>query len=250
MRNFLIGSLIGLLVGAGAVFFLFVGAPRAANRPGQPIKASDAQAAQPAAQVVIRADLLNQVLGTIFRDMQPPAFPLQVAADANVQPQYQAAVFQNTCDGMIHILPEGSGVRTGVTFENGRIGAPIAFTSSVNSMVGCVAFQGWAQTHLDLRFDVSQQAVYGVVTVDTVNLDGVNPLVSGIVTPLVQGTLNNRVNPILILRSEQIGVNVPVASAGGNLRAHAKDIRADVKDDALTLSVDYDFEGQKGNGGA
>jgi hypothetical protein len=115
---------------------------------------------------------------------------------------------------------------------------------------GCVPFQGWAQARLDLRFDANQQAVYGVVNVETVNLDGVNPLVSGIVTPLVQNTLNSRVNPILLLRGEQIGLNVPVASAGGNLKARASDIRAEVKDDEVIFSVDYSFEGDKTNSGA
>jgi hypothetical protein len=148
------------------------------------------------------------------------------------------------------VLPEGSGVKTGVLFKDGKIGAPIAFKGSLQSIVGCVNFQGWAQTHLDLRFDAAQQTVYGVVTVDTVNLDGVNPLVSGIVTPLVQGSLNSRVNPILLLRGDQIGMNVPVASAGGNLKAHASDIRAEVRDDAVVFSVDYAFEGQKTNNGA
>ena len=157
---------------------------------------------------------------------------------------------EEECDGRIQILPEGSGVRTGVSFKAGKIAAPIAFKGSLRSIVGCIQFQGWAQTHLDLRFDARQQAVYGVVNVDTVNLDGVNPLVSGIVTPLVQGTLNSRVNPILLLRGEQIGMNVPVASAGGDLKARASDIRAEVKDDEVIFSVDYTFEGDKVNSGA
>ncbi|HEV7699171.1 MAG TPA: hypothetical protein VGO43_02995 [Pyrinomonadaceae bacterium] len=247
MRNFIIGAVIGLLGGAAMVFFMFVGAPRAANRPGVAIEAPDTQT-KGGAQVVIKADLLNQVLGTIFRDMQPPAFPLQVVADGDETPRYESAQ-ANACDGQIHIIQEGSGVRTGVSFKDGKIAAPIAFSGSFNSAFGCIPIQGWAQTHLDLRFDVAQQAVYGIVTVETVNLDGVNPLVSGIVTPLVQGTLNNRVNPILLLRGEQIGVDVPVTSAGGKLQARASDIRAEVKDDALMLTVDYNFEGQKAGSG-
>jgi hypothetical protein len=244
MRNFIIGAVIGLLAGAALIFFLFVGVPRSANKPGEAIKAPDSQT-KGGAQVVIKADLLNQVLGTIFRDMQPPAFPLQVAADASAQPRYEFAQ-ASACDGQIHILQEGSGVRTGVSFKDRKIAAPIAFSGSFNSAFGCIPIQGWAQARLDLRFDASQQAVYGIVNVETVNLDGVNPLVSGLVTPLVQNTLNTRVNPILLLRGEQVGLNVPVASAGGNLQARASDIRAEVKDDAVTLTVDYGFQGQKG----
>jgi hypothetical protein len=81
------------------------------------------------------------------------------------------------------------------------------------------------------------------INVETVNLDGVNPLVSGFVTPIVQTTLNNRVNPIQILQGKQLAIDAPIASAGGRLRADVKDVRAEFKDDALNLSVVYDFSG-------
>ena len=249
MRNLFIGLLIGVLIGGAIVFFAFGGVRRAAATPGEPIKPPDPQ--HPAeAQVVIKEDLLNQVLTTIFQQMNPPSFPLAVGASSQPETFRVLQAVETGCDSQIQVLPEGSGVRTGVSFKDGKIGAPIAFRGSLQSIVGCVNFQGWAQTHLDLRFDAGQQAVYGIVTVDTVNLDGVNPLVSGIVTPLVQGSLNSRVNPILLLRGDQIGMNVPVTSAGGNLKAHASDIRAEVKDDAVVFSVDYAFEGQKANNGA
>jgi len=249
MRGFLIGILVGLVVGAAIVFFAFGGARSAAAKPGQPIKPPDPQ--HPAtAQVVIKEDLLNQVLTTIFQQMNPPSFPLAASASSDPESFRIIRAVETSCDSRIQVVPDGSGVHTGVSFKDGKIGAPIAFKGSMQSLVGCVQFTGWAQTHLDLRFDAGQQSVYGVVTVDTVNLDGVNPLVSGIVTPLVQGTLNSRVNPILLLRGEQIGMNVPVASAGGNLKAHASDIRAEVKDDAVIFSVNYDFEGDKTNSGA
>lgn len=250
MRGFLIGALVGLLVGAAIVFFMFGGVPRAARAPGEPIKAPDPQHQNSTAQIVIKEDLLNQVLTTIFQQMNPPSFPLQAAAVQRRPDEFRILpALEEQCDSRIQVLQEGSGTRTGVSFNDGKISAPIAFKGSLQSMVGCVQFQGWAQTHLDLRFDAAQQAVYGVVTVDTVNLDGVNPLVGGIVTPIVQGTLNSRVNPILLLRGEQIGMNVPVASAGGDLKARASDIRAEVKDDAVIFSVDYAFEGEKVNSG-
>ena len=250
MRGFLIGILVGIVAGAAIVFFAFGGIRRAAKPPGETIKPPDATQ-KSTAQIVIKEDLLNEVLTTIFSKMNPPSFPLEVGSIGTKVDEYQIVrVFDDQCESHIQVLPEGSGVRTGVSFKDGRIGAPIAFKGSMRSIVGCISFTGWAQAHLDLRFDAAQQAVYGVVNVDTVNLDGVNPLVSGIVTPLVQGTLNTRVNPILLLRGEQIGLNVPVASAGGTLQARASDIRAEVKDDVVIFSVDYTFEGAKANGGA
>jgi hypothetical protein len=63
------------------------------------------------------------------------------------------------------------------------------------------------------------------------------------VTPLVQTTLNNRVNPIPVLQGQQIALNVPIASANGNLRANVKDVRAEFKENALNLYVVYEFSG-------
>lgn len=250
MSRILIGALVGLLVGAALVFFLFGGVPRAAKSPGEPIKPPDLQSQTTSAQVVIKQDLLNGVLTTIFRQMQPPTFPLQVGLNEQGANEIRAVpALEDSCVNQIQILPEGSGVTTGVAFRDGKISAPIAFRGSYPSAFGCLNFQGWAQAHLDLRFDAGQQAVYGVVNIDTVNLDGVNPVVSGFVTPLVQGTLNSRVNPILLLRGDQIGMNVPVASAGGNLKARATDIRSEVKDDELIFSVLYSFEADKTNSG-
>jgi len=250
MRTFLIGTLVGLLVGAALVFFLFGGVPRAAKAPGEPIKPPDPQSQTTSAQVVIKQDLLNQVLTTIFKQMQPPSFPLQIGAvaEGSAWPRAMYAL-EDGCVNQIQVLPEGSGVTTGVQFKDGKILAPIAFRGSYPSALGCINFQGWAQARLDLRFDAGQQAVYGVANVDTVNLDGVNPVVSGFITPLVQGTLNSRVNPILLLRGDQIGMNVPVASAGGTLKAKATDIRSEIQNDSLIFSVQYAFEGDKTNSG-
>jgi hypothetical protein len=179
MRTFLIGILVGLLVGAALVFFLLGGVPRAAKAPGEPIKPPDPQAQTTSAQVVIKQDLLNQVLQTIFKQMQPPSFPLQIAAED--KPVWPKAIYalDDGCVNQIQLLAEGSGVTTGVQFKDGRISAPIAFRGSYPSAFGCLNFQGWAQAHLDLRFDANQQAVYGVANIDTVNLDGVNPVVGG-----------------------------------------------------------------------
>jgi len=215
MGKLIAGLVIGFIVGGVASFLLFVGVPRSATAPGISIKSPDPQMPAGTAQIALKQDFFNEALGAIFRGTNGPAFPLRVAeADRSpaIGPVYAQA---SQCDGTIHIIPEGSGVRTGVKFENGRIAAPLAFSGSYNSVFGCFQFTGWAQAEMDLRFDAEQQAVYGRINVQTVNLDGVNPLVSGIVTPLVQSSINSRVNPIPILRGENISFDLPIKSAGG-----------------------------------
>ena len=222
--------MIGLLLGGALTFYFFVGVPRASKAPGTLIQPPDPNnVPSGAAQIVLRQQFLNDALGTIFKEMNAPAFPLsEPSAD---------------CEGRITIQQQGSGVQTGVSFENNRISAPLAFTGSYASPVGCIRFSGWAQSNFEMRFDQQNQTVFGQINVETVNLDGVNPVMSALVTPIVQSTINTRVNPIRILDGRQIAVNLPVAAANGNLQAAVTDVRADVRDNALNLYVIYDFAG-------
>ncbi|MEP6945955.1 MAG: hypothetical protein ABJA02_08565 [Acidobacteriota bacterium] len=249
MGKLLAGLLIGILFGGVITFFTFVGVPRAAQLPGTPIALPDPNSNAGTAELVLKQDLLNDILQTIFRDMGSPAFQLTGIQDDQVTTgPAESAVFasQNACDGKISVLPQGSGVTTGVNFENGRIAAPLAFSGSYNSPFGCIKFTGWAKAILELRFDASRQTVYGQLDVETVNLDGVNPLLSGLITPIVQSTINSRVNPIEILRGEQIAPEIKLASTGGNLKAAVKDVRAEAKGDALNLFIIYTFSGSPG----
>src|SRR5688500_2926949 len=230
MGRLVIGLVIGLILGGAFVFYLFVGVPQAVIAPGTPIQAPDPNGvASGAAQIILRRQFFNEVLGTIFQEMNAPAFPLGSEAAE--------------CDGRITVLQQGSGVQTSVNFDNNRITAPLAFTGSYASPFGCLRFTGWAQSNFEMRFDAQNQAVFGQLNVETVNLDGVNPVVGALVTPVVQSTLNTRVNPIRILDGRQIAVDLPVAAANGNLKASVSDVRAEVKDNALNLYVIYDFAG-------
>jgi len=247
MGKVVIGVVIGLIAGGILTFLLFVGVPRAVQTPGVLIQPPGAERPAGSAQIVLKQAFFNEVLTTIFRDMNDPAFPLTLTENqTRVEPSdYQRAAYQaeTVCDGKLTILEEGSGVRTSVRFENNRISAPMAFSGSYSTIVGCIQYTGWAQANLELRFDSATQSVVGRINVETVNLDGVNPVISGIVTPLIQTTLNNRVNPIQIVQGKQLAVDTPIAATGARLRADVTDVRAEFKDDALNLYVIYSFSG-------
>jgi len=250
---FLLGTILGLVIGGGLVFFLFGGAPRAAQAPpGVPILPPDPNGSPAGtASVVLNQQFFDTVLATIFRDMNAPAFPLNLTGrngfTETPQPQLASFALQNNgCEGKITLLPQGSGVTTGVRLESGKVTAPLAFTGSTSVFGQCINFAGWAQANLQLRYDEAQQTVFGQINVETVNLDGVIPVVSGFVTPLVQTTINNRVNPIVILRGQQIALNVPIAATDGTLKASVKEVRSEIKENGLNLFVTYDFAGTKG----
>ncbi|HKP70444.1 MAG TPA: hypothetical protein VJV05_14245 [Pyrinomonadaceae bacterium] len=230
MARLIVGLLIGLVLGGALTFYFFVGVPQAVIAPGTPIQKPDPNGLPPGtAQIVLRQQFVNDALTTIFTDMKPPSFPLGSAT--------------GDCEGRITVQREGSGVQTGVSFDNGKISAPLAFTGSYASMFGCTRFSGWAQSNFEMRFDQQSQTVFGQINVETVNLDGVNPVVSALVTPLVQSTLNTRVNPVRIIDGRQIAIDLPIVAAEGNLQSAVKDVRAEVKDQALNLYVVYDSNG-------
>lgn len=249
--TFVIGIVLGLLFGGCIIFYYLGGVPAATSKPpGAPIQAPDPNGMPGGtASIVINQQFFDTVLATIFRDMNAPAFPLNLTGQNSQEQENQPvniAFQQNNCDGRITLLPEGSGVKTGVRLENSKINAPLAFRGNASVFGSCYEFSGWAQASLNLRYDAEQQTVFGQIEVETVNLDGVTPLVSGIIARFVQASLNQRVNPIVILRGQQIALSIPISATDGTLNAKVKDVRADIKENALNLYVTFDFAGTKG----
>jgi hypothetical protein len=250
LTTFILGTVLGLVLGGGLIYYFLMGVPRAsAPPPGNPIQAPDPNGSPDGtASVILNQQFFDTVLTTIFRDMNAPAFPLNLTGqnvnETGLQPT-KIAFQENNCDGKIVLLPEGSGVKTGVRLESGKINAPLAFRGSYSLFGGCIQFSGWAQAGLGLRYNDADQTVYGQIEVETVNLDGVTPVASGIIARFVQSSLNQRVNPIVILRGQQIALSLPISATDGTLNAKVKEVRADVKENALNLYVTFDFAGTK-----
>jgi hypothetical protein len=248
--RYILTLLAGLVIGAVLCFFLLVGAPRANRLPGTPVKPPDAGGDPPGTAVItLDKQFFDTVLETIFRDMNAPSFPLQLTQNAAGASDGKLVLtsFQAGCPSAVTLLPEGSNVKTEVRIENGKLLAPLAFKGSYNApLVGCVNFTGWAQASMALRFDAGQQAVYGELIVEGVNVDGAPPVVGSIVTGLVQTAISQRVNPIPILQAHQLRLSVPVKASESTLNAQVKDVRVAINNGSLTMHITYQFSGQKG----
>jgi hypothetical protein len=248
----LITGVIGLILGAVIVLFL-LGAPKAKPLPGLPVQAPDPAGDTPGTAIItLDEKFFDALLASVFRDLGQPSFPLELTklergvredSTLNVVP----AALQNDCPDQVVIQNEGSNIRTGVRFANGKIIAPLAFTGSKN-LLGCHRFQGWAQASIDLRFDQEKQTVYGQINVEGVNLDGAPEVVGGIATLLVQRSINQRINPLEILRAPQLALAMPIQSTNGMLNAKVKDVRYEVADGKLILHLTFDFTGVRGGG--
>jgi hypothetical protein len=249
------------LLGAALTFYIFVGAPRMKQaQTGAPLQAPDA-AGDPPGTAVLTLDekFFDTLLSTIFRDLNAPAFRLAAMpkeTEMAAATQQQAGGFRfvqvqeggGGCQNQVVVAQEGGGVRTGVSLKNGQIVAPLAFSGNYTVFGNCMSFRGAAEANINLYFKPEEQTLYGQITIAGVNLEGVSPLASPFVTGFVQTAINQKVNPLVLMRGAQLSLNVPVQASNGTLRAQAKDVRSEVKDGALRLHVTYDFSGARAAG--
>lgn len=181
--------------------------------------------------VVLNEAFLNALLVAVASQPEPPSFPLSKGGGANEK-----------CASRVQLLPEAAGERTGVRFAEGRIGAPVAFRGSYPApLVGCLNFEGWADTSFQLEFDRARQVLGARVTVRDLKLKKVpTSLIGGGLTGLVQDAIDSRVNPVEILRAEQLGVRLPV-TRDSQLRLRARDVRHEIVGRELRLHVFYEL---------
>src|SRR5258708_13501831 len=151
------------------------------------------------------------------------------------------AASQTACRNTLELVPDGSNVKTGVKFTGGKITAPIAFRGSYSILTTCTQFSGWAKTSVDLSFDQEKQTVFGQLNIDEVTLDNVSPIVSALVTAFVRKTITEKVNPFEVLRVSQLALSVPVRVSGGSVSARWKDVRPELQEGSLRLSLTYDL---------
>ena len=246
MRYVLVLILGILLGGVAAAYLLGIGPAR--KTPGVAVKPPDNGQSPPATvEIGLEQSFVDAVLATTFQ-VGTPTFQLGQAAPNNSDGEIRTAAFQGGCANSITLLPEGSGVKTGVQFHNGNVTAPLAFTGSYSFTGQCIQFKGWAQTNIKLYFEEPKQTVYGNVTVEGVNLEGVNPIANTFVTVFVQSAINQRVNPLVLVNDKQLQLLIPVKASNGAVKAHAKDVRAEILDGALKLHLTYEFSGVRGEG--
>src|SRR5690349_7689346 len=244
--RYVVVLILGVLLGAiGASFLLGIGPAKKA--PGVAVRPPDNGQNPPATvEISLEQSFVDAVLATTFQ-VGTPKFQLGQATPSGNH-QFTTAAYQGGCANSITLLPEGSGVKTGVQFRNGNVSAPLAFTGSYSLAGQCLQFKGWAQTDIKLYFDESKQTVYGNVTVEGVNLEGVNPIANTMVTVFVQSAINQRVNPLVLVSDKQLQLMIPVKASNGAVKAHAKDVRAEILDGSLKLHLTYEFSGVRGDG--
>jgi hypothetical protein len=188
------------------------------------------QKAIPVGKVTINVEepLLQSVLDALFSFEANPSVPLSRSAITG-------------CPSEIQLIREIAGVKSSVRFREGKIIAPIAFRGAYYAtLLGCITFEGTASTRTTLSFDKNRQAMIARLQVTNVNLEGVPVLLKGVVTNLVQNSIDARVNPTEVLKLEQVSSRVPVPSKVG-LQLRAAEIVPEIIESRLTLHISYEI---------
>jgi hypothetical protein len=244
---------LGLLVWISIAGHDSVIAPAHAQEAGRARQISQPPAAE--AIVTINEQFLNSLLDAMFTRLRAPSYPLSLgiigqqetsspenAKKGSPADKAVSKSAQSGCASVIVLEREMNGVKTAVHFENGRIVAPLAFTGSYNaSLLGCMRFQGWADTSINLEFDPARQVLSAHVDVVDIHLNGIPALANGVVINLVQSAIDQRINPVEILKAEQLTARVPISAAGGALRLRAKELRPEIVPGSLRLHIIYEF---------
>jgi hypothetical protein len=243
--KYLLILVLGLLLGAGAAIFL-LGVPRAKSAPGVAVQGPSPSDEQKSTVVVtVDNTFFEQLLGTMFRDLNPPAFKLSRYSSETEAATFESIALQQGCTNTITLAQEGSNVKTQVRFVDGNISVPLAFNGNYNLLGNCMQFKGWAETIIQLRFDQANQTVYGQVNVDAVNLEGVNAIANNFVTVFVRDAIDQKVNPLELIRAPQLQLAIPVKASNGAVNATVTDVRSEVLDGSLKLHITYEFSGQR-----
>jgi hypothetical protein len=207
------------------------------------------------ATVILNEQFLNALLEVMFTRLRAPSYPISIgslgkkdaspaeATKKSPPPNNSVkAAGQSGCASVVVLEREMDGVKTAVHFENGRIVAPLAFTGSYNTgLLGCMKFRGWADTNIHLEFDRTRQVLSARVDVVDIHVSGIPSLAHGVVVNLVQTAIDQRINPVEILKAEQLTARVPISAAGGALRLRAKELRPEIVPGSLRLHIIYEF---------
>ncbi len=207
--------------------------------------------------ITLNENFFDTLLDAVFTNLQNPSFPLAINEEkkdeqikiagrnenlsiinANFLSSRQENAF---CDESIRLMREIEGVRTAVRFRDGRISAPIAFTGSYNPpLIGCINFQGWADSTIELEFDQNSQTLVGRARVSDVRLSGTGGVGSSLIAKLVQSSMDKKINPIQILQMDKVSFVVPVQNAG-SLKMKAVGMRHEIINGAMNVHITYQF---------
>jgi hypothetical protein len=194
--------------------------------------------------ITIKEDFFAAFFESLFANNGSITYPLsKIETNKQKTETAHATKRKDPCNSVIKLEREMNGVKTAVKFQNGKITAPIAFSGdyNVSSLIGCVNFQGWADTIVNLQFDKEKQILKARVDVQSVNLNNVPQLANGLIVKMVQKKLDEKINPIEIVKTEQLSTSFPIKN-NGTIRLKATEVKTEITPGAMNIRIVYQIE--------
>ena len=184
---------------------------------------------RPEIALTVNERFLDAALESVFAKGEPPSVALRAqAADTE-------------CKESITLLREINGVKSTVRFRDGRIVVPLAFRGSYRPpFIGCVDFSGTAEAVVEPEFDAQRQRVVAKSRLTNVSLTGSGGVGSSLLARLMQTSVDQKVNPIELIRLERLSFLFPIQSTG-SLRLNAVGFRYTVQNGSITFFIPYEF---------
>lgn len=206
--------------------------------------------------IAFSEQFFDALLDAVFQHSAPPEFSLAGGAahgmgdQAPVASAFRSGFSEDTsgkssaaeaCNESITLLRENGNVKTAVRFRDGKIVAPLAFKGNYNPpLIGCVPFAGLAETVIELEFDREAQRLIARAKVRDVSLNGTGGLGGSVIARLVQGSIDKKINPIEIVRTDKVSFVVPMQNST-SVRMKAIGFSHYVLDGQLNIRVAYEF---------
>lgn len=206
---------------------------------------SNASAQKTEITINFSEQFFDALLDAVFNYAAPPEFSLAKAVGPTAK---RNAALTNAfssaapCNESVKLLRENSGKRTSVRFRGGRITAPIAFSGNYNPpLIGCVPFAGVAETIVDLEFDAVGQRLLARARVQDVSLNGTAGIGGGLVARMVQSSIDRKINPIEIIRTDKVTFVLPLQNSS-SVKMRATGFAHEIADGQLIIHIAYEFE--------
>jgi hypothetical protein len=185
----------------------------------------------------------DALLDAVFQYAPPPEFILSKNMKSNPRRESSSSFAPAAaCNESVKLLRETNGKRTSVRFREGRITAPIAFSGNYNPpLIGCIPFAGVAETIVDLEFDEPNQRLLARARVSDVSLNGTGGIGGGIVAKMVQASIDRKINPIEIIKTDKVSFELPLQSSG-SVRMRATGFAHQIVNGQLVIHISYNFE--------
>lgn len=206
--------------------------------------------------ITLNEQFFDALLDAVFQYTTPPEFPLggkmSIADSASNEENYPNSGYsfgnwmnwatpKSECNESIRLLRETAGTRTSVRLRDGRISAPLAFSGSYNPpLIGCVDFAGVADTSIDIEFDPDGQRLIGRAKIINVSLNGTGGVGGNLIARMVQGSIDKKINPLEIIKTDKLSFNVPIQNSG-SIKMRATGLRHEIGAGSLNIFIAYEF---------